>query len=403
MLTAIRIACVLAAAGVLTCTSPALASTVAPEGPPPPSVTLAGSAPSSTTATATDGTLSPSTPLTFEVWLAPDIAGATAFADSVSTPGSAVYHHYLTPDQYTARVRAHEPPRPTPSPRGWSAGASPKSRSALRRDSVTATGSAAQVDTAFSVQMGDDGTATSRGVRRQRPRPLGAVLAQRRRPVGDRPGRRAARDLPHHAAGDHRQPRNARSTGASRRPTASRRSQSVHRAAVAVCGYSADQLRAAYGADGRRHGRRADHCADRGRHAERHVPDAHRLRGGQWPARAEAGAVSRRPARGIPGCENAFGVEEQLDSEATYAMAPGADQLMVDGDSCNEKLQGDPAALRRARQSARRQRLDPAGVDRLQLLGADGRRGGSAGLRPDRSRDRSARGRRGRRHVLRVR
>jgi subtilase family serine protease len=40
------------------------------------------------------------------------------------------------------------------------------------------------------------------------------------------------------------------------------------------------------------------------------------------------------------GCENAFGVEEQLDSEAAYAMAPGADQLMVDGNPCNQKLGG---------------------------------------------------------------
>src|ERR1700684_2548503 len=103
MLIPTRVACVLVAAGALTCTSGALASVLAPEGPPPPSIPLAGSAPPPATATAAGGALSPSTALTFEVWLAPAIAGATAFADSVASPGSADYHHYLTPAQYTAQ------------------------------------------------------------------------------------------------------------------------------------------------------------------------------------------------------------------------------------------------------------------------------------------------------------
>ncbi|ACU77049.1 Peptidase S53 propeptide [Catenulispora acidiphila DSM 44928] len=41
--------------------------------------------------------------VTVQVWLTPDLAGATAFADAVSTPGGAGYRHYLSPNAYTAR------------------------------------------------------------------------------------------------------------------------------------------------------------------------------------------------------------------------------------------------------------------------------------------------------------
>ena len=41
--------------------------------------------------------------LTIQVWLKPDLAGATAFADAVSAPGSPGFHHYLSPRAYTTR------------------------------------------------------------------------------------------------------------------------------------------------------------------------------------------------------------------------------------------------------------------------------------------------------------
>src|SRR5690242_6518760 len=39
-------------------------------------------------------------------------------------------------------------------------------------------------------------------------------------------------------------------------------------------------------------------------------------------------------------CLNRSNGEEQLDSEAVYAMAPDADQLLVGGDTCDARLQG---------------------------------------------------------------
>src|SRR6202035_1636614 len=35
-------------------------------------------------------------------------------------------------------------------------------------------------------------------------------------------------------------------------------------------------------------------------------------------------------------CGDPFDIEEQLDVEASYDMAPGANQLVVGGDSCNQ-------------------------------------------------------------------
>src|SRR6202012_4545085 len=49
------------------------------------------------------GTVAGSTRLTIQVWLKPDTTAAEQYAAAVSTPGSAQYHHYLSPDGYAAK------------------------------------------------------------------------------------------------------------------------------------------------------------------------------------------------------------------------------------------------------------------------------------------------------------
>ncbi|MDQ2897086.1 MAG: S53 family peptidase, partial [Actinomycetota bacterium] len=81
-----------------------------------------------------------------------DAAGAQALAHAISTPGSAVYRHYLTQAQWEARFA------PTPAAvataeswlrgQGFSVGATPADRLF-----VPAQGSAAQVETAFSTSL----------------------------------------------------------------------------------------------------------------------------------------------------------------------------------------------------------------------------------------------------------
>lgn len=44
------------------------------------------------------GSAAPAGSSTVQVWLTPDLAGAGAFADAVSTPGNPQFHHFLSPD-----------------------------------------------------------------------------------------------------------------------------------------------------------------------------------------------------------------------------------------------------------------------------------------------------------------
>ena len=67
-------------------------------------------------------------------------------------------------------------------------------------------------------------------------------------------------------------------------------------------------------------------------------------------------------------------VEEQMDVEAAYAMAPGARELVVSGLSCGGSDPEVAGAAQRDQRGPRRLRQAPAGVDRVQLL-ADRARG----------------------------
>jgi subtilase family serine protease len=273
--------------------------------------------------------------LRFEIWLTPDIAGATAFADSVSTPGSPQYHHYLTPDQYTAEYGPSAAEARQVSSWLGSEGFTDVQTGA-QRDSVTASGTAAQVDQAFSVQMSRYGAAAS-FVANDRDLSIPSTLGT---DVLSVTGLDGAPPQTFHTA-----PRAAAQGDCSQywgqQTTAGVPSFSpVHRAAVAVCGYSADQLRSAYG--------QTDAATGAGETIAL-IEDGTPNDMGQTLADYAAANGLPAPAAGQfqedvlgqqKGCENAFGVEEQLDSEAAYAMAPGADQLMVDGNPCDQKLEG---------------------------------------------------------------
>jgi subtilase family serine protease len=103
-----------------------------------------------------------------------------------------------------------------------------------------------------------------------------------------------------------------------------------------VCGYSARQLRTAYGASGAATGRGQTIAFVE----EGLVPRMSRtLR--LWAAREglpapSAGTYSEQTASGGKICADpAQLAEEQLDVEAAYAMAPGAHELVVGGDPCD--------------------------------------------------------------------
>jgi subtilase family serine protease len=297
------------------------------------------------------GAVPASEQLTIQVWLKPDLAAATAFANSVSTPGNAEFHHYLSPDAYTARFgpsAAH-----TAAVEAWlTAEGLTRVHVSSGRDYVSATGPASRVELAF-------------GVRISRYRAESTVIQSSDRDVSVPAG--LAPDVLAVTGLDNVPPVTSL-TGSSRAPSCSHywaqhvtsfrpAYRGLTKGLLPVCGYSASQIRAAYGVT----------MAATGK--------------GQTVALTENGAPptamfqtltdfartnhlpAPRPAQfrelvtgggGSCGSSSAGAAqpditdEAEMDSEAVYAMAPGASQLMVLGQGCNQdqmSLDADLAVL----------------------------------------------------------
>jgi subtilase family serine protease len=309
---------------------------------------LAGSAAPVATSGATGTPVKSGQKLSLQVWLAPDESGATAFDNAVSTPGSAEYGHYLSPAQYTSRFG--------PSAAEANAVESWLSSQGLsnvtvspQRDYVSATGSVAKVDRAFSVQMKrysvtDAAGKTAIVVTNDANLAIPSSLST---DVLSVTGLNSTQASTFHTA----TPATVKAAASPTKPQCSQywaqyvkkitpSFDGITQSPISVCGYSADQLRDAYGMSTTNTG-----VGETIALIEVGVPK-------DMPQTlADYAATNNLPAPGasqfqeeIIGqgnkCGNAFDIEEQLDSEATYAMAPGADQLMVDGDSCNTQLEG---------------------------------------------------------------
>jgi subtilase family serine protease len=308
---------------------------------------LAGSASPATTAATAVGAVAPSQKLHVELWLTPDIAGATQFDDAVSTPGSILYRQYLTPDEYTAQYGPSAAEAQAVSSWLSSAGFSGVQIGA-GRDSVTATGTAAKVDQAFSVQMNRYRTTNATGkvstiVANDQDLSLPSSLGE---DVLSVTGLNGTPATTFHSA-----TLKSATTAATKAGNCSQywdqytktlkpAFAGVTQAAVSVCGYSADQLRAAYGQTSTNTGTGQTVAL-----IEDGTPDdmfgtlTDYAKAGGLPAPKSTQFREEVIGRGNE-CGNPFDIEEQLDSESVYAMAPGADQLMIDGDSCGTKLGG---------------------------------------------------------------
>ncbi|NHA68916.1 S53 family peptidase [Phycicoccus flavus] len=138
----------LAVAGVL-----ALGATGTAAASATPAQTLPGSVPSWATAAHRTGATAPSTSVTFRVYLGyRDPAGAAAYAQAVSTEGSADYGHFLTPQQFRARFSPTA--RTVGAVSGWlrhegfSVGSVP-----ANRKYVEATGTAGRAAAAFGTSF----------------------------------------------------------------------------------------------------------------------------------------------------------------------------------------------------------------------------------------------------------
>jgi subtilase family serine protease len=307
--------------------------------------TLAGSVAAVTANSSGVGAVSGTESKTIEVWMAGHEQAAQRFVDAVSTPGSPAYHRFLSPTAYTDRFG--------PSAVQMRAVGSyligkgfTRVHASVNDDYVSATGSVSRINRAFSVQM-------------------------RRYEVSDAEGRSTTIEsndrgltVPTSISSDilavtglnTTQPQPAATTGtgaggatsttstssAAKAPACSKywaqktttitpAFQGLTQAALPVCGYSAKQIRAAYGLS----------SADTGAGKtialiEVGGPDEMFQALGDY-----AKANGLRAPRSDRFREEAIGqhghhgrclgdpAEEATDSEAAYAMAPGAKQLIV--------------------------------------------------------------------------
>jgi subtilase family serine protease len=307
------------------------------------------------------GAVPASQQLTIQVWLTPDLAAATAFANSVSTPGSNEFHHYLSPNAYTARFGPSA--ADTAAIAGWlTAKGLTRVHASSGRDYVSATGPVSRIQSAFQVRIdryrvtGPNGKpmvieASDRDV--SMPTPLvpyvlgvtgldsaPPVTSQTEAPPTPAPVKPAATS----PSCSHYWAQYVRSF----RPAYQR----LTKGSLPVCGYSAGQIRAAYGATMTSTGKGQTVAL-----IEDEAPPAmfqtltDYARSNHLPAPKSAQFREVQVGGGNCGAspygaaQLPYDDEAQMDSEAVYAMAPGADQLMVVGENCNENQALLDAAL----------------------------------------------------------
>jgi subtilase family serine protease len=291
--------------------------------------------------------------LTVQVWLKPDLTGAAAFANAVSTPGDSGFRHYLSPDAYTARFgpsAAH-----ATAVTAWlTAEGLTGVHADGGRDYVSATGPVSKVQSAFQVQIdryrvtgADAEPAVIQSSDRDASVPASLapdVLAVTG--LDSAPPVTALTESAPTPACSHYWAQNVTSF----RPAY----QGLTKGSLPVCGYSAGQLRAAYEATWADTGKGqtialvedagpaamfqtlGDYA--RGNHLPAPKPDQFR--------EVQSGSCGAPP--GSAAQSTVVDDESQMDSEAVYALAPGATQLMVVSAGCDENqslLDADLAVL----------------------------------------------------------
>ena len=330
--------------------SGAAAAAPRPAAPGPGDSALLGSVAPFTRTSATIGDLAGQTRLSVQVWLRPRTAAAERYATAVSTPGSRLFHHYLSPAAYTTRFAA------TPA-QGRKVATWLRSEGFTGvhadpgRSYVVGSGTARRAEAAFGAQLK---RYRSSGAVNAGPYVLHANSTPVRIPpalaasvIGvtgldnaapglplirpdtrpdTRPGTRghAAAKTPKfpcsHYYGQHEVGGLPSHFGTTRFPTY-------------VCGYTAHQFRSVYGSNMVNTGRgQTVALVELGLVRDMFVTLRDYAAANGLPA-PSAGRYAELALGQASTCSNFYG-EEQLDVEASYDMAPAANQLVVGGDSC---------------------------------------------------------------------
>jgi subtilase family serine protease len=305
--------------------------------------------------------------LTLQVWLAPRIGAAQSYANAASTPGTTLFGHYLSPSQYAARFGAA--PRQAEAVEAWLRS---EGFTGVTTDSqlsyVRATAPVSVIDHALHVQV--------RYYAQPSPRPAGPyALRANDQPVsvpaplaGTVLGITGLDNAP--PAMTWSTPAGLASGPATQDPLTPGAGPAIPAQVPAppqgggpsfpcsawygqhyarhlppiygstefptqVCGYSAEQLRRAYSYDPRFTGAgQTIALVELGLvpYMFRTLRDFARFNDITSP---DASGYRELSIGQGDECGTPFNVEEQMDVETTYAMAPGATRLVVGGDSCD--------------------------------------------------------------------
>jgi subtilase family serine protease len=286
--------------------------------------------------------------LTIQVWLTPQTGAAENYATAVATPGNPLFGQYLSPAGYAARFGPAAPA--TASIEAWLTRSGFTGVSAdAGRDYVQATAPVSTIESALAVRLRyyrpTRGVTAGRYPLRANDRPVsvpadlaGSVLGitgldnaapvqMYARPVNPdatniMPGG-APVSFPCSAwYAQHYATKLPRMFGTTQFPTV-------------LCGYSAGQLRRAYGYNRHNIGKGVTVAL-----VELGLTPFMFLTLQDYAAlnRIQAPSPLRYMELSLgrgSACGDPFDIEEQLDVEASYDMAPLANQLVVGGDSCN--------------------------------------------------------------------
>ena len=303
-------------------------------------VPLRGSVAAFTTHTRATGVVAGSERLTTQMWLRPQLAAAERFATAVSTPGSPMFHHYLSPAGYTARFGATSAEASRVESWLRAKGFSGVHTDA-QRNYVRATATAATVEAAFHTQLklyrASARVNAGRYPLRANDRPVSIPASLAGSVLGVTGLDNAAPILPlerypggpsstppavpcSHYYGEHLASGLPEQFGTTTFPSA-------------ICGYSAGQERAAYGASGLSAGKgQTIALVELGLTQDMFLTLQDYAAANHMPAPSPS--HYREISLGNNSCGDPFFIEEQLDVESAYNMAPGANQLVMGGDGC---------------------------------------------------------------------
>ena len=329
------------------------ASGLAQASPTPGQTPLPGSAVPFTSHAAVTGHVAGRKRLTVQLWLKPDVIAAEHYATAVATPGSALFHHYLSPAAYTARFGASR--AAAAQVESWLRGEGFTGITAdAGRAYVRATAAASTINAAFGIRLTlYKPSATVNAGRyplraNNRPVSLPAPVAARVLGVSGLDNANPVVPLIRESA----EP-DVGGQSASPAPDCSQyygqhtvsglpEKYGTTTFALKVCGYTAGQLRAAYGASNASTGKgQTIALVEQGLTKDMFLTLQDYAKANDMPAPSATRYAELSLGKNT--CGDPFNGEEQIDVEASYDMAPGANQLVVGGDSCDNGDAGNQA------------------------------------------------------------